>query len=298
MHAHYAMTIAPTLAAVHFLVVQWRMAALIGGVLLATGIVVRPKGSVRSFVGPALREAGFVFALFALWQVVRIHTAPHNGKAMANGKRIWDIQHDVHLPSEVWVQHRMLGHPWLVHATNYYYAYAHFTFMTVFLCWLWLRHHDRYHFWRTAIVLTTGFCILIQTIPVAPPRFFAELGFVDTALQYGESVYGPHPTGFADQISAMPSVHVAWAVTIAVTVMCVSPSRWRWLGPLHAVLTVWAVVATANHWWSDGIVAAVLLALSLALQRLALAAWRRWRQPPNGPAPQSAPADVIAREPA
>jgi len=36
----------------------------------------------------------------------------------------------------------------------------------------------------------TAACLLMQLIPVAPPRMFANLGFVDTALRYGQSVYG------------------------------------------------------------------------------------------------------------
>jgi len=113
---------------------------------------------------------------------------------------------------------------------------------------------------RNTVAILTAACLLIQLIPVAPPRMFENLGFVDTALRYGQSVYGVAGSGFADQLSAMPSVHVAWAVLEAVFVIQISPSRWRGLVLVHTTLTILIVTVTANHWWLDGIVAAILLA--------------------------------------
>ena len=57
-------------------------------------------------------------------------------------------------------------------------------------------------------------------------------GIVDTGLVYDQSVYS---NGLPiDQLSAMPSVHVAWAVLVGYYAWRISPSRWRWLGPAHA----------------------------------------------------------------
>ena len=109
----------------------------------------------------------------------------------------------------------------------------------------------------------TGSCLLVQMIPVAPPRMLTDLGFVDLALQYGQSVYGAFGSGVADQLSALPSVHVAWALLIAFFVITVSTSRWRWLILLHPVATIFVVVATANHFWLDGIAAGLLMAVAL-----------------------------------
>jgi uncharacterized membrane protein YbhN (UPF0104 family) len=91
----------------------------------------------------------------------------------------------------------------------------------------------------------------------------SDLGFQDLALQYGQSVYGAFGSGVADQLSALPSVHVGWALLIAFFVVTVSTSGWRWLILLHPVATIFVVVATANHWWLDGIAAGFLMALAL-----------------------------------
>jgi hypothetical protein len=131
---------------------------------------------------------------------------------------------------------------------------------------------------------------------VAPPRLMPGLGFVDTAMRYKESVYSPGGIGDATQLAAMPSVHVAWAVFIAVAVIAVSSSRWRWLIIVHPAATIFAVVATANHWWLDGIVAAALLPVSVAVYALVGPALRKIVRaspavvpvPSYGPAPLSA----------
>jgi hypothetical protein len=91
-----------------------------------------------------------------------------------------------------------------------------------------------------------------------------QYGYLDTAAQLGESVYS---LGFgADGLSAMPSVHVAWAVLIAWAVYRIGSGPGRWLGVVHAVLTVFVVVVTANHFWADGIVAVAVLAICALLE--------------------------------
>ena len=63
-------------------------------------------------------------------------------------------------------------------------------------------------------------------------------------------------------------MHVAWAVLVAWAVITRSTSRWRWLILLHPAITVFVVVATGNHFWADGIVAASVVAFVLAAQAL------------------------------
>ena len=134
------------------------------------------------------------------------------------------------------------------------------------LIWLFLRHRADYGHVRTTVVLFTGASLLIQLIPVAPPRMLSDTGLVDTAARYGQSVYGS--LGFdADQFSAMPSVHVGWALIVAIAVITASRSRWRWAAAAYPALTLLVVVVTANHFWLDGVAAALLVLGALGLQR-------------------------------
>jgi hypothetical protein len=273
---------------------DWRTAVIVSGALLAVALAgtvlnhFRPRRAVE-FIAAAAREAGIILALFGFWQIVRILAITRVAGGIRNGEWIWHAEQDVHLPSELSLERFMLRHESALHATNVFYNTVHFPAMIAFLCWLFLFHRDRYPSARTVIVLTTGSCLLIQVfLPVAPPRMLTSVGFVDEAVELGQSVYGAFGSGIAAQLSAMPSVHVAWAALIAVEVIRASRSRWRWVILAHPVLTTLVVVVTANHFWADGIVAVALLGLA------ELASWgltslgrrlRPGRPRPGGPRP-------------
>jgi hypothetical protein len=103
-----------------------------------------------------------------------------------------------------------------------------------------------------------------------------------------------YSTGLAaDQLSAMPSVHVAWAVLIGYYMWRISSSRWRYVGPVHACLTALVVVVTGNHWWADGFVAVLILcgcAWAVHGVRAWLGSMRRPASPQREPAGQLTPA--------
>jgi hypothetical protein len=110
-------------------------------------------------------------------------------------------------------------------------------------------------------------------IPVAPPRLYPSLGFIDAGAVYGPRVYDSIGTNLPGQLAAMPSMHVAWAMLIGIACYQASTSRWRWIGPLHAFLTVFAVTVTAYHWLLDGLVATAILLVGMAIGR-----WWPWRR--------------------
>jgi len=216
---------------------------------------------------PFPRELGTVLGLFGLWQVAgRLSVMKVDG-AINRGTWIWDAERDVFLPSEHWLQRLFFpAHPTVVKFFNLYYASMHFTCMIIFLIWLFVRHREHYARARTTMAMATAGALVIQLIPVAPPRMIDKAHLVDTALYFHQSVYGPMNADSPDQLSAMPSVHVIWAVLVGWTVWRVSPSKWRWIGPLHTVLTITVVLATANHYWADGIVGVALLLISAGIQ--------------------------------
>jgi hypothetical protein len=224
------------------------------------------------------REAGILLGLFALWQLSGSFARHSPQGAVQRGEWIWHAERDAGLPSEAAIQHVFLPHPLLVQAINLYYDVLHFPVLIGCLIWLFIWHRNRYGRVRTTLVLFTASALLIQLITVAPPRLLPGDGMTDTALLYGQSVYGPHAVIDPDQLSAMPSVHVGWALLVAVTVVGAARSRWRRLALAYPALTTLVVVVTANHYWLDGIAAAALLGLAFAVQfagravRIALAA--------------------------
>jgi len=252
----------------------WQQAAVVAGLLGAAWGLLRLRGAAPR-LRPFLFEAALIIALYGLWQIVGALAGNGDYTAVTRGQWIWNAERDVFLPSEHMLQSWVLPHPLIVQAANLYYASMHFTVLIIFLVWMFVRHREVYGRWRTVLALLTASCLLIQFIPVAPPRMVPATGLVDTAMVYNQSVYGTIAGFQPDQLSAMPSVHVGWAVMVAVAVCSITRSRWRYLAVLHAVVTVLVVVVTGNHYWADGIVACVLLLLSLGIDRGGRALWQR-----------------------
>jgi hypothetical protein len=245
----------------------WR-AATGATVVLAAGVAVlrytqRPRVTATALFA---QETALILGLFALWQYAGTFSVMSPDGAIGRGQWIWHQERVYHLPSEVWVQRLFLPHPMIVEFFNLYYAVLHFPVLIGCMIWLFVRHRERYRRLRTTVVAFTGCCLLIQLIPVAPPRMLPGTQLIDTAVRYGQSVYSATGGFDADQLSAMPSVHVGWAILVAIVVIGTVRSRWRWLALLYPVLTTVVVVATANHYWLDGIVAGLVLAAVLAIQ--------------------------------
>ncbi len=224
---------------------------------------------VLDAIAPFAREIALVLVLYSLWRIAGQLSVLHTDGAEQRGRDIWHLEQALHLPSELAIQRWVLPHPWIAQAGNLYYAIVHVPALIAMLVWLFVRHRDRYPAVRNTLALLTGACLLIQLVPVMPPRLMASLGFVDTGRLYGQSVYTQLGRGASDQLSAMPSVHVGWAVLVGLVVVTVSTSRWRWLVLAHPVLTTVVVVVTANHWWLDGVGAVALLAAAVAVDRTA-----------------------------
>ncbi|HVV30240.1 MAG TPA: phosphatase PAP2 family protein [Mycobacteriales bacterium] len=245
LHAIERFSLGPTPA--------WIIAA--GLAIVGIGLAWRTRGRWRT-TGLVLREAGVVMALYGLWMFLGAHTGGSADGAYARARSIMHAEQAVHLHPEVWLQHGVLGHPWLVKTANIFYATMHFPGMIALLVWAFLRHRGRYAGVRLRVVLVTATCLLIQLVPVAPPRLLAGSGLVDTPLRYGQSVYD---AAFA-QLSAMPSVHIAWATVVAGEVLRCGRSRWRVWVVLHPLVTLWVVMVTGNHWLFDGLAGAGIAA--------------------------------------
>lgn len=256
----------------HYWSLTWSEAVALAAVLLSAAAVLT---RTRCALGARYlcRETGVVFVLYALWQIGGVHAHTEVAGARAHALAIWHAERWLRLPSEVAVQRAFLPHPLVIRLLDDYYAGVHLSSMLALLVWVMWRHRSRYPQVRNVVVVVTAGCLLLQMVPVAPPRMFPGLGFVDTGLRYGQSVYGPMGSGSPEQLAAMPSVHVAWAVLVAAAVIALSRSRWRFLVLLHPLITVTTVTVTANHWWMDGVAALGVLAAAFVLCRAASAAW-------------------------
>ena len=282
---------------------SWQQAALLAVGLGVVGALLLYLGRLAwawrwgVHVGPFLRESGVVIGLYALWQLAGNLAQGGYQQAIAHAQWIWHTERTLRLPSEVGVQRLLLPHPLLSEIANLYYATMHFGLLIAMLIWLFARHRDGYPGVRNAMAASTAICLLVSFIPVAPPRMLPGAGIVDLAARYGESVYGVVGSNAgADQLSAMPSVHVAWSILVAWAVITRARSRWRWLILLHPLITVLVVVGTGNHYWADAIVSAAIDGAVISAVTLLTRYFRR--APVPQPAPEPQPSAASSSRPA
>ncbi len=241
--------------------------------------------------GFVLSQLVVLNVLFVLWRVVGHLALVGHAGADRRGLAIWRLERTLHLPSERTVQQPLLAHHDLVRLADGAYASLHVPVLAVTLVWLLVRHRDAYARWRDVLVVFTGVGLLLQLVPVAPPRLLPQLGVVDTGRLDGLSVYGGGSRGLTDQLASMPSIHVGWALLVACAVVSGSRRGMRWLALLYPVSITWVVVVTGNHFWLDGVAAAALLGLSYAAVRgvRAQAPGRGRRRAAGGASPSTSP---------
>ena len=228
-----------------------------------------------------VQNAGLILGLYVAYAIVRRVTADDWTTALANGRALLEFQHRVGLPSEAALQNTyFLENVTVVRAANAFYMWGHFPVTGVFMIWVWSRYRDYFSVIRNSIItLTMAGLSLHIVFPLAPPRFFPSFGFVDTARDFGPNPYDFAAAKAANQIAAMPSLHVGWAVLVAISIIALCRSRWRFLALIHPVVTTSVVVLTANHYWSDAIIAVVLVlgawCFTVRLARLGVLSFNR-----------------------
>lgn len=241
----------------------WTYSLPLAGLLFVIGAVagrIDGGGTLLSpTVGAVAREASRVALLYTLWQVAGRLSVSGIERANDRGLWVWNLERTLRLPSERAFQELIVPHDWLAQAANVYYAVAHVPGMGLFLVWLFFRHRAEYPGWRNVLVGITFVSLLIQLIPVAPPRLIPSIGMLDTGVAYGQSVYAIGGSTVAGQLQAMPSLHVGWAALIAIATWRLSTGWARRLGAAHLAATITVVTVTANHYWLDGLVCIALL---------------------------------------
>ncbi|MGQ4511372.1 phosphatase PAP2 family protein [Streptomyces sp. DW26H14] len=228
---------------------------------------------------PLVRELALVVALFLVYKLGRQLANGRTGEAFRNARDVWHLERDVRLPDEADLQHLLLHGDTLVHLANTYYATVHFPATVLFLAWLYVKRPLHYVWARRVLTAVTGGALALHLLlPLAPPRMLGLTGLIDTAQVYGPSVYAADPSANSveNQFAAMPSLHFAWALMVAIGLIAATASRLRLLWLLHPLLTLFVIIATANHYWLDTLVATALLVTALTVLRVPAA------PPPRG----------------
>jgi hypothetical protein len=241
-----------------------------GCVGYADGMLTRRWWHSR-FGSSLARELAIVVALLLLYKYGRFLGKDHVVTAVHNARDVIGLERSLGVFTEARMQDLVLQDTSMVRFLNAYYLVAHGVVTAAAFVWLYVRHPPTYRRFRNVMIVITMTGMAVHLLlPLAPPRMFPKLGFVDTAKVIGPAAYGagsPYK-GFANQFAAMPSLHFGWALVIAWAVLLATKSRWRYLVVLHPVMTLAAIVLTANHYWLDAVVATFLFAAALGVDWL------------------------------
>ncbi len=189
--------------------------------------------------------------------------------ALSHARGVMSLERMLHIDPELTLNRWLSGHHTLGLILSDYYDNAHFVVTLGLLGWLWFKRADIYRPLRNSLVLINviGF-VVFWRYPVAPPRMLVGAGFSDVVAS--THAFGSWHTGSlaseANQLAAMPSLHIAWAVWCTLALWRLSKRPWlRLLATLYPLLTTLVVLATGNHFLLDALagllttVAAVLV---------------------------------------
>lgn len=230
-----------------------------------------------------------VLVLYILYTGVRWLVAGRGPKLGGeHAERLLHLEGTLDLNWEYSLQQATLGHPWLVHAANYYYVYG---FLPVLIVCTFLgawRAPAAFGWWRNVFAISLMLALVgFAAFPLTPPRLLPpEYGYVDTLLAYGPHYYGDS-TGSSlfnaygsipsvvNVYAAMPSMHIAWSI-IAGALLCAALGVRRWtvlLAVLHPTMMAFAVIISGNHYVLDIVFGIIVLLFSLGVGQL----WRQFR---------------------
>ena len=195
------------------------------------------------------------------------------------------------LPTE-WLQARLCGVPCLrtstpawydVVLTTVYYSFFFVPLVTATV--LWRRNRSTWvAFMRRWLSLTLVALVCYITYPMAPPWMAAQEGVITPDVDritsrgwYDVGEVGIHETvsALTNQVAAMPSLHAAVSLFVAVFGIGRLRTRWRWLLLLYPTAMGFLLVYDAEHYVVD-------ILAGFALAALVLAACSAWERRPGG----------------
>ncbi|RNI21626.1 phosphatase PAP2 family protein [Flexivirga caeni] len=205
---------------------------------------------------------------------------------------------DGHIPA-VWLQQQLYD-PGQVHwydALCTLVYTSHFIATPALAAVLWVRNRERWKAFVTrVIVLSLAGLITYTVFPEAPPWMASRDGYIGTVLrlsargweylhvnQFHELVSRAQGRG-SNPVAAMPSLHLAFSVIVAVAIMRGIRSRLRWLLLLYPAVMAFTLVYTGEHYVID-LIAGVVYAAAVEFSVPRVERWLRHRRqspPPGG----------------
>ncbi|MCW2839027.1 MAG: hypothetical protein JWR55_510 [Aeromicrobium sp.] len=243
----------------------------------------------RLRIARGIHEIALLATLWVFYSLSRLVAANDLVPARGRATDVLHLEKLAHLDIEAWLNHALAPVTEIAVPMSFWYATLHYLITPSVLAFVYFRHRSDYARARNAIVIGSAIglvCYLL--LPTAPPRLMPGSGYLDALSRtasfgwWGGDASAPAGLGhITNELAAMPSLHVGWAVWVAW-------AMWRYAGVAGRALccayvagTCLVVIATGNHWVLDAVAGALVIVAGIAISgRLA---GRRLR-----PAPSSA----------
>ena len=201
-------------------------------------------------------------------------------RSYENALDIIGVEESIGLYIEEWTQQQFLDWDWFIVFWNVFYGSFHFIVTIFVMVYLFCRFPARYILMRSMLAVTTASALIgFALYPLMPPRLLSNCAsqygvcdrshnYVDTLVDYGGlwSFESGTMEAISNQYAAMPSLHVAWAVWCMIGLYPVLKRRsTRAVIAGYPLLTLFAIVVTANHYWIDAVGGLVSVGLGMLL---------------------------------
>lgn len=194
------------------------------------------------------RQLAIWFGFYIAYLGLRSLADQNPANAFARGFRVIGFeQRTTHHLIEQTAQRIAQSSHLLLTAAAWTYWNSEFTVVGLALLWVYIKHHDVFPRFRNTVLLANiiglGAYVLF---PTAPPWMFTTY-FTDE-VNHSNGVFAT----LANPYAAMPSLHAADALIVAIVLFRVS--RHWWAKALWAAWPAWVwfvVMATANHFAAD-----------------------------------------------
>ena len=271
------------------------------------------------------KEALYILAFYLIYSAIRNQfgsAAVAPAVALDNALRVIDVERFLGLYFEEAVQgwfvtavrggyeFAFVGARQIMQFWNVFYGTLHFLVTGFALVWLFRRFPADYPTWRNTLAFTTGLALIgFSVFPLMPPRLLTDCGafgaclesfsYVDSLADIGGlwSFDSGAMQSVSNQYAAMPSLHFAWSAWSFLVLFPRVRHRWaRVLVSLYPLLTLWAIVVTANHFWLDAVGGALVLAAGYAIGSTLARTTDRYRLARSAAAHHGSPSEAPADE--
>ena len=221
----------------------------------------------------AIRQLVLFAGAYSLYRIVRGIVDGQAAIAFENARNIVDAERTLGLFFEPGLQAWAEGTHWITTVSSWMYVNSHFVVTTTFLIWLYIARNHAFYFVRNMFLVAMGLALVgYMAYPTAPPRFMPEWGFSDSVAEFVGDKADQSANVLYNPFAAVPSMHVAFALMIAIPAIFLVKRRTlkiRW--GVYPLVVTFVVMVTANLFGLDAALGALA---AFARARPEAWAWR------------------------